>query len=529
MDGHPRPGSAETPWARRALHACAACGGLTALGGLLVLAGWAFDVRVLRSSTARMVSMKPNSALAFVLSGLALALAVATPPAQAVARRWWRALGAALIAVVGLIGALTVTEYAAGADLGIDQLLFHERGAAVATVAPGRMALFTAIAFMLAALSLAQVRRGSARLQQLAAGVVTLFGLTALLGYLYDIELARPPGSTQVALYSVIEFLVLGAGLFVARPSEAAAAAFVAEDAGGLMARRLLPVVLVGVPLLGALRLAGERARLFGALLGVGIMVLVSLVGLVLVVSLTAGLLGRLDRQRRRALEELAGSERRLRRTLELLVGAQDNERRRLASDLHDDALPMLAGVSLQLELARERSTEPAVQARLARAEEELRAGAARVRNLMFDLRPEALASQGPGAMLRQQLERMRELNGIDYELLDRLGRGPSAPVAAVVYRIAVEALRNVAHHAQAEHVRVELGRRDGRVEVAVSDDGIGMERPAPQPGHLGLTTMTERAELSGGGMVIESVPGAGTTVRFWVPATPDRDLETLL
>jgi signal transduction histidine kinase len=120
----------------------------------------------------------------------------------------------------------------------------------------------------------------------------------------------------------------------------------------------------------------------------------------------------------------------------------------------------------------------------------------------------------------------MRGLTGIDYELVDRVGTGPSPQAAAVLYRIAVEALRNVARHAHASRVRVELQSTDGRVEVTVADDGVGFRPSPPRRGHFGLSIMTERAELAGGAISIDSRPGAGSTLVFWIPAGVDEMLE---
>jgi signal transduction histidine kinase len=92
---------------------------------------------------------------------------------------------------------------------------------------------------------------------------------------------------------------------------------------------------------------------------------------------------------------------------------------------------------------------------------------------------------------------------------------------ALLVYRTAQEALVNVRKHARASTVRVTLADLDGGYLVRISDDGVGYN-PADvenRPGHLGLLLMQERPQIAGGWCGIESAPGAGTTVIFWVPA----------
>ena len=92
----------------------------------------------------------------------------------------------------------------------------------------------------------------------------------------------------------------------------------------------------------------------------------------------------------------------------------------------------------------------------LAQAEAELRAARLRLRYLMLDLVPEALQHEALGSVLRRRLEQMQGLTGVDYELLDRVGTQPSPPTATILYRIALEALRNITRHAAASLVRVD-------------------------------------------------------------------------
>src|SRR5439155_7718736 len=91
-----------------------------------------------------------------------------------------------------------------------------------------------------------------------------------------------------------------------------------------------------------------------------------------------------------------------------------------------------------------------------------------------------------------------------------------------ILYRIAQEALANVRKHAEAHRVSVTVEPSDGGYLVRIEDDGVGFD-PASlegsRPGHLGLTAMKERAEMSGGWCRVTSQPGRGTKVEFWMPA----------
>jgi signal transduction histidine kinase len=104
------------------------------------------------------------------------------------------------------------------------------------------------------------------------------------------------------------------------------------------------------------------------------------------------------------------------------------------------------------------------------------------------------------------------------------------ADLRALLYRIVQEAVVNARKHADATHVEVDVTSASEGVSVRVRDDGIGFTPDLgaiPEPGHLGLTTMVERAELAGGWARVDSSPGGGTVVECWLPldVTGDRGL----
>jgi signal transduction histidine kinase len=101
-------------------------------------------------------------------------------------------------------------------------------------------------------------------------------------------------------------------------------------------------------------------------------------------------------------------------------------------------------------------------------------------------------------------------------ESVDELSRG----AALCIYRIAQEALGNVAKHANAKHVQVRLKRSDGNVSLTVADDGMGFVPNAPSGG-LGLINMRERARQLNGTFEFDGKPGTGTTIRVTVPFRP--------
>lgn len=149
---------------------------------------------------------------------------------------------------------------------------------------------------------------------------------------------------------------------------------------------------------------------------------------------------------------------------------------------------------------------------------EDVEAAVERLRAMLFALRPVGLERIGLAAAIRSSLEEDREIFGVRIE--DRLPGEPPIEVATTMFRIAQEALSNVRKHAHPEEVSLTLRCVDGGYHLTVHDDGVGFELPdGEEPGHLGLVSMRERAEMAGGWLEVVSIPGDGTEIQAWVPA----------
>jgi len=198
---------------------------------------------------------------------------------------------------------------------------------------------------------------------------------------------------------------------------------------------------------------------------------------------------------------------------------AVDKARKRFAGDLHDDALQKLTAVELQLQRLREPNGDAGellaeAQGMLAQTEDALR-------RLLFEVRPPAL--EVPGGFvetIRARVQMLKSLSGAEVEVEVEIPDDLSYDDRSMVFRQLTEALTNVEKHASATRVRVSLKVEDGGVRGVVQDNGRGFvvaERDR-LPGHLGLLALHERALLAGGWNKIESEPGLGTTVEFWMP-----------
>ena len=207
------------------------------------------------------------------------------------------------------------------------------------------------------------------------------------------------------------------------------------------------------------------------------------------------------------------------------LESAQEEERRRIAADIHDDPIQVMSAVDMRLQMLGQ-APEQITSKDIGDLQAIVRQSVERLRSLLFELRPEALDREGLVAALRQYLQRAALETGWSFDVLDELASEPPPDLRASLYRIAQQAIANARIHSEANNVRVRARSVDGGVSVRVGDDGRGFDPASiedPQPGHLGLPTMIERADLAGGWCRISSVTGEGTTVECWLPLEDDK------
>ena len=229
--------------------------------GVAVLIGWALNVPWLKSVLPAWATMKPNTALCFVLCGWSLWLGAGPR------RSGLNGLQIGLAGGVAALALLTLAEYAFGVDLGIDRLLLPAATEADGNSQAGRMAVATATAFALSAagLGLLDVLRWQL-VRQLAALLAGIIALISILGYAYGVPaLYGVSAFSSVAAHTAVGLLALNVGNLLARPERGAAAIACSDTTGGVLVRRLLPFALIAPFVLGWLRdLLEERGLLVG-------------------------------------------------------------------------------------------------------------------------------------------------------------------------------------------------------------------------------------------------------------------------
>src|SRR6266540_2797653 len=274
--------------------------------GVLVLAGWLFDVRAFLQVLPGQLAMVANTAASFVLVGLALwwQAGVQTRSSQSASR--------AAAALAGLIGLMSLAEYVSGENFGIDELLFRDpRG--LTGVFPGRMGVITALSFVALAASLLASSLQRARWTPDALALLPgLLATISLAGYAYGAPSVHWIGIYKgMAIHTALAFLVLSIGALLARGDGGFSRLILSDTAGGAIARRIVPAALAVPLLLGWLDSLGKRARLFSPEVGDVLSAVANAAVLLAVLWIAAEQLRRTNEEAQRSQYALSASEHR--------------------------------------------------------------------------------------------------------------------------------------------------------------------------------------------------------------------------
>jgi signal transduction histidine kinase len=218
----------------------------------------------------------------------------------------------------------------------------------------------------------------------------------------------------------------------------------------------------------------------------------------------------------RLAAEELQALSRRL-------VELQESERKLLARELHDRVGQALTALSLNLAVLQSQSRAPQVRARLKDSQALLETTIQAIQNVAAELRPPMLDDHGLAAALAWYARDFGTRSGIAVAVEAAKGERMPPAIELALFRIAQEALNNIAKHARAGRATIVLDRAGEEYVMRIADDGIGVgpaQEPREQRGTgLGMITMRERAQAVGGRFAVESAAGKGTRLTVRIPA----------
>jgi two-component system sensor histidine kinase UhpB len=207
-----------------------------------------------------------------------------------------------------------------------------------------------------------------------------------------------------------------------------------------------------------------------------------------------------------------------LRQSRALLIDGQEDERRRIARELHDGVGQSLALAQIEVLQLIERC-ELALRPKLETLSEQLSEISNVTREISHGLHPLNLEVLGLAGALNKLCRESSQEGFLNIEFVDRGLPARIAPDTALsLYRVAQEALHNVAKYSQASHVEVSVRIKGGRLWLDVVDDGVGFTTAQEEREGLGLESMRERVELLGGKLAIKSAPRQGTRIRASVP-----------
>ncbi|HYY44240.1 MAG TPA: sensor histidine kinase [Actinomycetota bacterium] len=235
----------------------------------------------------------------------------------------------------------------------------------------------------------------------------------------------------------------------------------------------------------------------------------------------------RLSIQGARAQQELSE---RLQRQQESLLRATEKvfeerelERKRIAEQIHDSALQMLAAASYGCANAhaffragRLDQAEEAVGA----ARDAVEGAMAELRRSLVDLRKSSVEEGGLMETIHNFADQLSTLWGTNVKILGEIANEPPIPVALAAFQILQEGLANALKHAQTHNITVQIEESDGMVHILVEDDGQGFDpQAAVGSEHVGMRLMRERAQQVGGRIELDTAPGEGTRLRAVFPA----------
>ena len=229
-----------------------------------VLLGWTMGISWVLNLSPGFVTMKPVTALCFLLSGVSLSLLASSHSLHRLAQ--------VLAILVALVGAASILQVVARLNFGFEELLFRHALFASGIPHPGRPSITAAIAFVFLGVALALLAMRASqgvRAAQVLSLFVVFFALVNFLGYLYGVDdLYRAFRYNPIAVHTALGFLLLGLGILAARPNDGLIAVFNSSGIAGRMARRVFPAATIFIVIVGWLRLLGQRRGWYGTSFG---------------------------------------------------------------------------------------------------------------------------------------------------------------------------------------------------------------------------------------------------------------------
>ncbi len=524
--------------------------GLAIAIALAVLIGWIFHFEVLKRFIPGSIAMNPVTAFCLVAAGISLLLLRGRDTGQT-----QKLIGQAAAGLVLLAGALRLISIFSGGNLGMERWLVSD-SSGDGTGPTDQLVLRTVLSFLITGASLllldVQTRRGR-RPAEILSAVTAVIAILALVGYSYGlIGYYTTPNYVPMSLPGAIGFLLLATGILHARARGGIMGIIVSDTAGGMLARRLIPLAILLPIFLGALRLAGEKAGWYETKFGAAHAATAFIVLFLAAVWWTARILFRVDTERKIA-EERA---RRLNAELEQRVADRTAELDSLNKDLqqasrakdhflaalsHELRTPLTPVLMCAASLERETALQPEFREQLGMMRRNVELEARLIDDLLdltrisrgkLELQLDTTDVHSLLAHTEQIFRSDAREKGIalrlELDAREHAVAGDAARLHQVFWNMVKNAIKFTSAGGQ---VIVRTKNASGRIRIEVQDDGIGIDpkilpsvfgafiQGDAETGHtagglgLGMSISKTIVEMHGGNIRAESAgTGAGAT-----------------
>ena len=353
--------------------------------------------------------------------------------------------------------------------------------------------------------------------------------LLAIIGHAYSIEpLYGISDYSEMTVPGAICNFLFSCGLMCVLPQYGLTRILVTDGPAGVMSRRLFAAAAIVPPVLGFLALIpSAQWHWYDLPFAVVLVVMASILLFAIVVAVTSLRVERADRFRKDAEDAVRASRERLRELSAHIQVMQEEERVRIAREVHDELGQSLTALKMDVALLKKSIPENAdVDRRIHSMNDVINGTIKSVQRISSELRPSVLDDLGLAAAIEWQAREFEKRSGLRCHVsLPSSEIQTNASQATALFRVFQESLTNVARHAYAANVDIELLEldRDDRsmIRLRVHDDGVGFDGPSLTNGHsLGVMGMRERTALAGGMFEMQSSPGAGMTITVTMPQT---------
>ncbi len=396
---------------------------------------------------------------------------------------------------------------------------------------PNKIAPNSALCLFLSSVAaLLLMMRGSRAtyLAQGAAIAAASIAALALIGHAYAIEpLYGISDYSQMSVPGALKNLLISVALLCVKPDQGFLRILVTDGPAGVTGRRLYAAAILVPPILGFLAIATSEIWSWYSLpFAIVLLVMACITLFATVIAVTSRRLERTDISRQSAEEDLLASRERLRELSAYTHIMQEEERVRIAREVHDELGQSLTALKMDVSMLRKQVPgDPDVERRIASMNELVNSTIQSVQRISSELRPSVLDDLGLAAAIEWQAREFEKRSGLTCSVqlpIREIEAQPSQ--ATALFRIFQETLTNIARHANASRVEVQLREmREQNMSTTISlrvhDDGVGFDdQDIAINQSLGLMGMRERAALAGGMLDLEGGLGEGMTVTVTMP-----------